>query len=121
MQSGLGSKSLKRRSVMQCKRVSIIGPLASAAILALTTTTATAATDQRRTCLLGLTLFGQSIDVGCFGKSDRAAQASIRKFCGPKGSGKPFQPMAWSKRDTPETIDEAREHNAAGRKVGCWK
>lgn len=88
--------------------------------LALTTTTAIAETDGR-TCLLGLTLFGQSVNIGCLGKRDRAAQASIKKFCGPKGSGKPFQPMGWSKRDTPETIDEAREHNAAGRKVGCWK
>lgn len=86
------------------------------------TTTATAATTERKLCLLGLTIGGQSLDIGCIPTGRReAAEQSPTVYCGPKGTGKAFEPLTWSKRDTQKTIDEIREHNAAGRAMKCWK
>ena len=31
-----------------------------------------------------------------------------------------FQPIRWSRKDTDNTILQAREHNAAGAALGCW-
>lgn len=96
--------------------------LASAAISAIMTTTAIAATE-RRLCLLGLTIAGQSLDIGCVQRPEPARRAEPKPtvYCGPKGSGKAFEPLGWSKRDTQETIEEIRAHNAAGRAMKCWK
>lgn len=32
-----------------------------------------------------------------------------------------FQPLRWSSKDTDYTILQAKEHNAAGAALGCWK
>lgn len=96
--------------------------LASGAISALMTTTAIAGTDDGRACLLGLTVAGQSVNIGCIGrKRGQGAQPSVRAYCGPRGERKVFYPLTWSTRDTQETKDEIRAHNAAGRSRGCWK
>lgn len=39
---------------------------------------------------------------------------SIRVACGA------FEPIKWSSRDTDLTIRQAKEHNAAGKALGCW-
>lgn len=31
-----------------------------------------------------------------------------------------FEPLYWSSQDTPETIRQAKAHNAAGKALGCW-
>lgn len=32
-----------------------------------------------------------------------------------------FQPIRWSSRDTDQTVLQAKEHNASGKALGCWK
>lgn len=103
---------------MRCKHVRSFAMIALLVASATMTTTASAET-KRRVCLLGLTIGGQSVEVGCIGPKQNAAQPSIKRYCG-RGGDKPFQPFRWSKNDTQATKDQAREHNAAGRAVGCW-
>jgi len=31
-----------------------------------------------------------------------------------------FEPLRWSVRDTDATILQAKQHNAAGKALGCW-
>jgi hypothetical protein len=46
---------------------------------------------------------------------------AIKQVCGPRGSGKPFQPITYSgARDTAATKREIKVHNKTGRKLRCW-
>jgi hypothetical protein len=66
-------------------------------------TTASAGTDSRF-CLLGLSVIGTGIELFC---SKPRRPAVIDTAC------QGFAPLRWSRRDTPQTIAQAKAHNAA--------
>jgi hypothetical protein len=76
------------------------------AILILTTlTSATEARDRRPICLLDVQILGTGAGLLC--EDDQTASKVVDTSC------QAFEPIRYSKKDTDETIRQAREHNAA--------
>lgn len=71
--------------------------------MSLPTTTASAATD-RRICALGLSVFGTGVELLC---SEPKGPDVIDTSC------QVFEPMRWSRNDTPATRAQAKQHNRA--------
>jgi hypothetical protein len=83
-----------------------VAPLLLAPMLAIATpTTASAATDGRF-CLLGLTVLGTGVEFLC---REPEAPAVVDTAC------RAFEPIRWSRNDTPDTVAQAKAHNAAWR------
>lgn len=73
----------------------------------LTATTASAGiegAEGRRFCLVNLMLLGTGTEIGC---SEPKGPDVVDTSC------QAFEPFRWSRRDTPESIAQAKEHNAA--------
>lgn len=66
-------------------------------------TTASAATDGRF-CALNLSILGTGVELLCSGPKGSAATDT---------SCQAFEPIRWSRQDTPDTIAQAKAHNAA--------
>lgn len=67
--------------------------------------------------LLAATLLASCATTTGSGEIDKATLAPIAhaSFCSVA------KPIAWSKEDTPETIEAVKEHNAVGKALCGWK
>jgi hypothetical protein len=79
--------------------------LATATPILTILTCATEAAEQRRVCLLELSLLGTGGGLLC--EASPPARVVTDTAC------KAYAPIRYSRKDTPETIAQAREHNAA--------
>lgn len=87
------------------QRLRNLAPLVAALILILSATTASAGTREPagRFCLLSLVILGTGAEIGCAASQAPAIDTSCQVF----------EPIRWSRRDTPETVRQVKEHNAS--------
>lgn len=72
-----------------------------------------------RQALLAVTLLVPTL-ASCAATMDSVG-ISARKSETERALCEAFQPLAWSARDTDETIQQAKAHNAVGVRVCGWK